>query len=167
MDFIVALLRAQRGKDAIIVVVDRFSKMAHFVLCHKTNGASYIVELYFKEIIRLYEVPKTIVLYRDSKFLSHFWTSLWKRLGTGLLFSMAYHLQIDGRTEVANRTLTTLLRSLVSKSLKDEDVKLSHATFAYNRAPSYATKHSPFKCVYEVNPLSLTWIYCLYLRSQE
>ena len=59
--FIVAFPRAQRRKDVIMVVVDRFSKMPHFIPCHKTYYASYIAELYFKEIIRLHEVPKTIV----------------------------------------------------------------------------------------------------------
>jgi len=43
---------------------------------------------------------------------------------------------------------------LVSKSLKDWDLKLPNAEFAYNRSPSYATKHSPFECVYGVNPLT-------------
>jgi len=107
-----------------------------------------------KEIIRLHGVPKSIVFDRDSKFLSHFWSSLWKLLGTKLLFSMAYHPQTDGRTKVSNLTLATLLRSLVSKSLKDWDLKLPHAKFAYNRSPAYATKHSPFECVYGVNPLT-------------
>jgi len=86
MDFIVALLMIQRKKDAIMVVVDRFSKMAHFIPFHKTDDASYIAKLYFKEIIRLHGVPKTIVSNRDSKFLSHFWRSLGKLLGTKLLF---------------------------------------------------------------------------------
>jgi len=157
MDFTVALLRTQRGKDAIMVVVDRFSKMAHFISCHKTDDATYITELYFREIIRLHVVPKSIVSDRDSKFLFHFWRSIWKLLGTKLLFSTAYHPQTDGQTEVTNRTLATLLRSLVSKSLKDWDLKLPHAEFAYNRSPSYATKHFPLNVCMELTLLPL-WI---------
>lgn len=76
MDFIVALPRTQTGKEAIIVIVDRFSKKAHFVPCYKTNDASHVAELYFKEIIRLHIVPKTIILDHDSKFLSYFWKTL-------------------------------------------------------------------------------------------
>jgi len=53
-DFIMTLTRTQMGKHAILVVVDRFSKMVHFVVCHTTDDASDIVELYFKEIIRLH-----------------------------------------------------------------------------------------------------------------
>ena len=71
-------------------------------------------------------------------------------LGTKLSFSTTCHPQ----TELTNRTLTTLLRSFVSKSLRDWDLKVPHAEFAYNRSPCYATKHSPFECAYGVNPLT-------------
>ena len=60
-----------------------------------------------------------------------------------VLFSMAYHSLTDGQTELTNWTLTTLPRSLVSKSLKDWDFKLPHAEFVYTRSPAYTTKDSP------------------------
>jgi len=75
-----------------MVVVDRFSKMAHFVAYHKADNVSHVVDLYFKEIITLHGVPRTIVTDRDTKFLSHFWRSLWHLLGTKLLYSTTYHL---------------------------------------------------------------------------
>jgi len=136
MEFIMALRRTQRGKDAIMVVVDRFSKMVHFIACHKTDDASYVADLYFKEIIRLHGVPKSIVSNRDSMFLSHFWRSLWKLIGAKLLFRTTYHPQTDGQTEVTNQTRTTLLRSLVNMNLKDWDLKLPHAEFVCNRSPT-------------------------------
>ena len=72
MNSIMALPRTQRGKDSVMVVVDRFSKMTHFVACHKANDAFHVAKLYFKEIIKLYGVPRTIVNDRDTKFLFQF-----------------------------------------------------------------------------------------------
>jgi hypothetical protein len=89
---------------------------------------------------------------RDAKFLSHFWRSLWNKLGTKLLFSTTCHPQTDGQTEVVNRTLSTMLRAVLDKNLKRWEDCLPHIEFAYNHATHSSTKMSPFQIVYGYIP---------------
>ncbi|RDY02851.1 hypothetical protein CR513_13651, partial [Mucuna pruriens] len=76
IDFVLELPRSISVKDSIFVVVDKFSNIAHFILCHKVDDACHVVNLFFKEVVRLHDLPKTIILNKDTKFLSHFWRTL-------------------------------------------------------------------------------------------
>ena len=73
--------------------------MAHFIPCHTSNDVASVVDLFYREIIRLHGVPKTVVSYRDTKFLSHFWRCLWAKLGTKLLFSTICHPKLMDKSK--------------------------------------------------------------------
>ncbi|XP_028223356.1 uncharacterized protein LOC114404708 [Glycine soja] len=154
MDFVFRLPKTKNGKASMFVVVDRFSKMAHFIPCMKVDDACHVADLFFKEIVQLHGLPRNIVSDRDAKFLRHFWRTLWGKIGTKLLFSTTCHPQTDGQTKVVNRTLGTLLRTVLKKNLRSWEACFPHVEFSYNRVVHSTTNCSPFEIVYGFNPLT-------------
>jgi hypothetical protein len=111
MDFIVGLPRTQKGYNSIWVVVDRLTKVAHFIPVNTTYSDARLAELYISRIVCLHGVLKKIISDRGSQFTSQFWEQLHDLLDTKLRFSTAYHPQTDGQTERTNQVLEDMLRA--------------------------------------------------------
>jgi IS30 family transposase len=111
MDFIVGLPRTAKGYDSIWVIVDRLTKIAHFLPVRAKYTVATYAALYIARILSLHGIPKTIVSDRGPQFVSKFWEELHKSLGTKLLYSSAYHPQTSGQTERVNQILEDMLRA--------------------------------------------------------
>lgn len=94
MDFITRLLVVQ-GRDCIYVVVDILTKFSHFFSIPSRSCASYVVDLFFKEVLRLHGLPKTIVSDRDNRSMGNFWKDLFILVGKKLTPNTSYHPQTD------------------------------------------------------------------------
>jgi transposase InsO family protein len=139
MDLITQLPHTKAGNDAIVVVVDKYSKMLHCIPTTTTVTARQLAKLFFNEIVRLHGVPSSIISDRDPRFTSSFWQQLWKQLGTRLAMSTAYHPQTDGQTERANRTIEEMLRAYVNTKQNDWDEYLTAVEIAYNNGKQTST----------------------------
>jgi hypothetical protein len=91
MDFIIGLPHTQATYDSMWVIVDRLTKVAHFILVKTTYSGAKLVELYMSIIVCLHGVPKKIMSDRGSQFTSKFWEKLHESMDTKLNFSLAYH----------------------------------------------------------------------------
>ena len=144
MDFITQLPMSKSGHDAIVVFVDKLSKMVHLVPTTTTVDAPQVAKLFLREVIRHHGVPESIVSDRDPRFTSSFWQELWKMLGTKLAMSTAYHPQSDGQTERTNRTLEDMLRAFVSVRQDNWDDYLVASEIAINNTQQASSKYSPY-----------------------
>ena len=98
MDFVVGLPECE-GFDVVWVVVDRLSKMRHFIPCHTMIDAVGLAKLFYREVVRLHGLPKSVVSDRGPQFVSTFWGQICSRLGIDRRMSTAFHPQTDGQTE--------------------------------------------------------------------
>jgi hypothetical protein len=148
MDFITKLPRTNKQRDSIMVVVDKLTKDAHFILVKITHKPMKIANVYMREIDRLHGIPKKFFSDRDPKFTSKFWKGLFNGFGTNLNFSTAYHPESDGKTEMVNQVIEDMLRMYVmDKPSKWEDY-LHLVEFSYNNGYQEYLKMSPFEALY-------------------
>jgi hypothetical protein len=141
-------LAPQKGYDAIWVIVDRLTKVAHFIPVKTTYKGSQLAELYMARIVCLHGVPKKIVSDRGSQFTSRFWRSFHENMNTKLNFSTAYHPQTDGQTERTNQVLEDMLRACALQHGGSWDKSLPYAEFSYNNSYQTSLKMSPFEALY-------------------
>jgi hypothetical protein len=99
MNFINGLSRTPKGNDSIWVIVDRLTKVAHFIPVHTTYGRDKLARLYIDNILKLQGVPKSIISDRGAQFVSKFWRSLHQAFKTNLDYNLAYHPHTDRQTK--------------------------------------------------------------------
>ncbi|GJP39060.1 hypothetical protein CLOM_g23451 [Closterium sp. NIES-68] len=154
LDFITGLPPTSSGHDAILVVIDKFSKMGHFIPTHTTARTEETAQLFVRHIISQHGIPTTLISDRDPKFTSKFWKELMSLLGTKLAMSSAYHPQTDGQTERLNQIVEQLLRAACKDDISKWDLHLPVLEFAYNNATHAATGQTPFFLCYGRHPLT-------------
>ena len=156
MDFVTGLppSRDWNGAiyDSIFVVVDRLSKMVHYIPCSKTVSAEDLAEIFIREVVRLHGVPSSVVSDRGPVFTSKFWSTLCYCLNITRNLSTAFHPQTDGQTERQNSTMEQYLRAYVNFEQDDWVALLPMAEFAYNNSKNASTGLSPFEVMTGYSP---------------
>ncbi|GJX12248.1 putative reverse transcriptase domain-containing protein [Tanacetum coccineum] len=146
MDF-TKLPKTSNGHAIIWVIVDRFTKSAHFILTRETYSMETLTRLYIKEIVSRHGIPISIISDRDSHFTSRFWQSLQSALGTQLDMSTAYHPKTNGKSERTIQKLEDMLRACVIDFRKGWEKHLLLVEFSYNNSYHASIKAAPFEAL--------------------
>ncbi|MBW0583769.1 hypothetical protein O181_123484 [Austropuccinia psidii MF-1] len=151
MDFITQL-PLSNSLDSILVIVDRFSKMAAFIPTMSSITSLDLAHLLIKNIFSKHGLPLRIVSDRGPLFVSSFWTNLCQKLKISRDLSTAYHPETVGQTERVNQILEQHLWMYVSYNQDNWNTWLPLAEFAHNNSDHSSTKQSPFFTVYGRDP---------------
>ena len=147
VDFIMKLLVVV-GKDAILVVCNRLSKMTHFVATTEGTLAEVLVRLFRDNVWKLHGLSESVVSDQGPQFAAELTKELNKMLGIETRLSTAFYPQMDEQTEKMNQELEQYLRFFVEYRQKDWPEWLASAEFAVNNKAHMATKVLPFRANY-------------------
>lgn len=145
-------LPPSNGFTAIVVIVDRFTKMALFVPSHDSFSAQDLGNLMFDKVLLRFGCPREIISDRGPEFASQLWGTICEKIGIKRRLSTAYHPQTDGQTERVNQTLEQYLRHYVGYHQNDWADLLPIAEFCYNSTDNASTRVSPFMALYNYQP---------------
>jgi hypothetical protein len=151
-DWISGLPRTASGHNSILVVVDRLTKMAHFIPTRTEATAIETAKLFYERVWCVHGVSLDLVSDRDKLFTSAVWRRLCELWPMTQSMSTGFHPQTDGQTERVNRKLEEILRNYVTPDMSNWDELLAPVEFAYNNARSSSTGYSPFFLNYGRQP---------------
>jgi hypothetical protein len=145
-------LPISNGFDSILTVIDRLTKMCHFIPCSKTLNAKELADLLLNNVWKIHGTPKTIVSDWGSIFVLRITKELSQRLGIRLQPSAAYHPRTDGQSEIANKAVEQYLRHYVQYRQSNWAALLPSAEFAYNNNRHKSLGMSPFRDNFGFDP---------------
>ena len=154
IDFVVGM-PVQDEFDTICTVVDKATKMCHFIPCTEKISAKQVAKLYWQNVGKLHGIPSVIISDRDPRFTGKFWRELWRLLGTDLRMGSGFHPESSGQVERFNQLLEQTLRCTVhqlGETRRWVDV-LPIIEFAVNNTPNRTTGYSSFYLNYGYHPL--------------
>jgi hypothetical protein len=154
MDFVEGFPKVG-GRSVVLTVVDRFSKMAHFIPLSRPYTAMTVAQAFFDNVVKLHGLPCSIVSDRDPVFTSSLWTELFALAGVQLRLSSAFRPQTDGQSEVTNRVLGVYLRCLAGDRPRSWLHWLPWAEYCYNTSYQSVLQTTPFKVVFGRDPPTL------------
>jgi hypothetical protein len=148
IDLIVSLPRTAAGYTAIVVFVDRLSKMVHLAPCADDVSAEQLADIFVTQVVANHGVPRSIVTDHDIRFTSKFWKAFVAQMRVQHGMSTAFHPQSDGNTERVNRVLEDMLRHYIDPTQTTWDSLLPMVQFSINNSYQESIRAVPFELLY-------------------
>ena len=152
MDYLMGYLTTKHQHDAILLVVDIFSKMAILIPCKKTMTAQHNSQLFFEHVWKHYGLLTTIISDRVARFFSIFWKTLWQQLDMRVSSSTSFHPQTNGQTKVVNRLVVQLLCMYNHKHHRTWDESIPYIQHSYNRAQHSSMGNITLDICFQIHP---------------